>query len=590
MPGPIAAQRAFALTAEDDAGTVYARSAELAAELLDEVLPSPTFAPQEGEPTYAAKIEAADRELDLSRPEESLNRIRALSPHIGARGELNGRRVTIWRARLEDGGSSRSRCSRRAGSGCRTRHGCAACGEHRAGAGCGVRGRPPRLRGGRLRRPRAPLGRRRSSTTATGRSRGSSRSGRCSASARSTTRSRRSASGPCASSTRRCWRRCASAPTSSASSAACPDYAAVERVGRARPACPARAGRALHERRAPAGRRRDRAAAARSCPEGPLKHSYPDWVWDVWRRDLGEERALALMRAQNEPPPVVVRHVRGQSPDGSRDGHPGRLRGRAGRRGRPRTRRDLAPEPRLAARRPRRRLPGRESASSISARRPAARRRCSRARSSPSRRTRRVRASCEENVDRLGAENVRVVHADGRYAPGGADRLRPRARRRTVLRPRRPRHPPRPPLALAAAARAPARAPPRRGGARSARRHDRLLRLHDQRGRGGSAWWTRPAWRSSRSRAGRSSGTRGGPSSCRRTRTSTDERLLHRPPPGRVVGSPRGLARLGADGRDRAVALRGGLLAPRRADRAPDARAARASSTSTSATATSSRP
>ena len=101
--GPIAAQRAFPLTPEDDAGTVYARATELAAELLDEVLAGPTFTPQAGEPTYAAKIEAADRELDLSRPEESLNRIRALSPHIGARGELNGRRVTIWKARLEDG-------------------------------------------------------------------------------------------------------------------------------------------------------------------------------------------------------------------------------------------------------------------------------------------------------------------------------------------------------------------------------------------------------------------------------------------------------------------------------------------------------
>jgi methionyl-tRNA formyltransferase len=101
--GPIAAQRAFPLTPEDDAGTVYERSAAVAAELLDEVLPSPTFTPQEGEPTYAAKIEAADRELDLAKPEESLNRIRALSPHIGARGELNGRRVTIWRARLEAG-------------------------------------------------------------------------------------------------------------------------------------------------------------------------------------------------------------------------------------------------------------------------------------------------------------------------------------------------------------------------------------------------------------------------------------------------------------------------------------------------------
>ena len=68
-----------------------------------EVLPTPGFRPQEGEPTYAAKIEPADRELDLTNPQESLHRIRALSPHIGARGELHGRPVTIWRARLEDG-------------------------------------------------------------------------------------------------------------------------------------------------------------------------------------------------------------------------------------------------------------------------------------------------------------------------------------------------------------------------------------------------------------------------------------------------------------------------------------------------------
>jgi methionyl-tRNA formyltransferase len=101
--GPIAAQRAFLLSPEDAAGAVSERSAELAVELLGELLPSPTFRPQEGEPTYAAKIEPADRELDLAKPEESLHRIRALSPHIGARGELHGRPVTIWRARLEDG-------------------------------------------------------------------------------------------------------------------------------------------------------------------------------------------------------------------------------------------------------------------------------------------------------------------------------------------------------------------------------------------------------------------------------------------------------------------------------------------------------
>jgi hypothetical protein len=48
-------------------------------------------------------LEDADRELDLSDPVDSFNRIRALSPHIGARGELHGRRVTIWRARLDGG-------------------------------------------------------------------------------------------------------------------------------------------------------------------------------------------------------------------------------------------------------------------------------------------------------------------------------------------------------------------------------------------------------------------------------------------------------------------------------------------------------
>ncbi len=101
--GPIAAQRAFAIEADDDAGALYARSAEVAAELLDDVLGNPTFREQEGDPTYAEKITAADRALDLARPEEALRRIRALSPHIGARGQLDGRPVTIWRARLEDG-------------------------------------------------------------------------------------------------------------------------------------------------------------------------------------------------------------------------------------------------------------------------------------------------------------------------------------------------------------------------------------------------------------------------------------------------------------------------------------------------------
>jgi 16S rRNA (cytosine967-C5)-methyltransferase len=60
-----------------------------------------------------------------------------------------------------------------------------------------------------------------------------------------------------------------------------------------------------------------------ALPEGPLKHSYPDWIWEVWRRDLDEARALSLMRAQNEPPPLVVRHVRGPVPDGRTTDVPG---------------------------------------------------------------------------------------------------------------------------------------------------------------------------------------------------------------------------------------------------------------------------
>ncbi len=103
--GPIAAQRAFPIGEEDDFGTVSARAGELAAELLDEVLPEPELRPQaEEDVTYAEKIRPEDRELDWRHPpEELLNRIRALSPHIGARGELHGRPVTIWRARIEDG-------------------------------------------------------------------------------------------------------------------------------------------------------------------------------------------------------------------------------------------------------------------------------------------------------------------------------------------------------------------------------------------------------------------------------------------------------------------------------------------------------
>ena len=103
--GPIAAQRAFPIGEQDDAGAVFEKAAALAVDLLDDVLPDPAFMPQDNHGvTYAEKITAADRELDWEDPpDELLNKIRALSPHIGARAQLHGRGVTIWKARVAGG-------------------------------------------------------------------------------------------------------------------------------------------------------------------------------------------------------------------------------------------------------------------------------------------------------------------------------------------------------------------------------------------------------------------------------------------------------------------------------------------------------
>jgi methionyl-tRNA formyltransferase len=103
--GPVAAQRAFPIAAGDDAGAVYARAAGIAAELLEDVLAQdePRFEPQSEEgASYAEKIGPEDRVLDPDAPaQELVNRVRALSPHIGARlGDL-----IVWRARVGEDGS-----------------------------------------------------------------------------------------------------------------------------------------------------------------------------------------------------------------------------------------------------------------------------------------------------------------------------------------------------------------------------------------------------------------------------------------------------------------------------------------------------
>jgi methionyl-tRNA formyltransferase len=102
--GPIAAQAAFPIGPRDDAGAVFAHSAEIAVDLLEGVLASPAFEPQLDEGViYAYNITPDDRRLDLDDPVDADRRVRALSPHIGAWATMEGRRVTVWRGRLEDG-------------------------------------------------------------------------------------------------------------------------------------------------------------------------------------------------------------------------------------------------------------------------------------------------------------------------------------------------------------------------------------------------------------------------------------------------------------------------------------------------------
>jgi methionyl-tRNA formyltransferase len=89
--GPVCLQRSDAIRPDDDFGSLSARLAALAGELLTETLDlRPPFReqPEEGV-TYARKIEREDRRLDPElMPDELERRVRALRPHIGAYVDL----------------------------------------------------------------------------------------------------------------------------------------------------------------------------------------------------------------------------------------------------------------------------------------------------------------------------------------------------------------------------------------------------------------------------------------------------------------------------------------------------------------------
>ena len=364
--GPIAAQRGFLVTPDDDAGAVYARAAELAVELLDEVLPEPVFRPQEGEETYAAKLEPDDRVLDLSRPVESLNRIRALSPHIGARAELHGRPVTIWRARLEDGELVPLEV------------------QPDGGDADGLRRLPPRasMNVAPARRAAyevllrvfeedayADRALRSASASLDDRDRSLARQ-----LAFGSVQRLRTLDHAIETLGKRPVRKL-DPPVRAALRLGAyqlgyldgvPRYAAVNESVELVRAAEARAGGPLHERRAQAPRGRNR-AAPRRAPRRPAQALVSRLDLGALaprprrggraRPDAGAERA-STRRCQTCP---------GTVPGRVRDGHPERLRGRARRRQRPAKRGDLAAEPWLAARRALRRLRNPASGCSTSA-------------------------------------------------------------------------------------------------------------------------------------------------------------------------------------------------------------------------------
>jgi methionyl-tRNA formyltransferase len=110
--GPVASRAVVPIAIDDDAGAVFAKLEVAGSVALFDVLEAldagtAVFTPQpEIGATYAHKIVAADRMLDPAVSSRELHdRVRALSPHIGAWLNVDGARLGIWRTRMVGGTS-----------------------------------------------------------------------------------------------------------------------------------------------------------------------------------------------------------------------------------------------------------------------------------------------------------------------------------------------------------------------------------------------------------------------------------------------------------------------------------------------------
>ena len=334
-------------------------------------------------------------------------------------------------------------------------------GEREPGAGRAPRPRS-RLRRRRLRRPSVRRGGGGARRRATARSRSGSPTARSSGCGRSTTRSRRSADVRSTSSivpVRAALRLGAyelgfldGVPARASVNEAVELVRGVGRAG-------GRRGSSNAVLRRVSERIRPLLAALpeETAEEAALKHSYPDWIAETWWREWGPEEALALMRAQNEPPETAVRVVEtGEARVVDRIDPEAVEQGLVW----PQSRGSQLAGPRSAPRTGERVLdlcaaPGGKTTqlAKQAAEVVAVEVHPGRAR------------ELEENVPPARA---RQRHGRQRRRPRAAarpDGLRPRARRRAVLGSRRARVAARPPLARPAAARAPAGAAARCGRA-----------------------------------------------------------------------------------------------------------------------------
>jgi len=100
--GPVLLREAVPIGAEDTAGSLHDRLAELAARLIVAALARLPLAgqpqPEEGV-TYAHKIGKGDALIDWSVSAAELDRqVRAFNPVPGAQASLGGEAVKVWRA------------------------------------------------------------------------------------------------------------------------------------------------------------------------------------------------------------------------------------------------------------------------------------------------------------------------------------------------------------------------------------------------------------------------------------------------------------------------------------------------------------